>query len=138
MPNGGIGRGEEVYRPGPGGRSLIEDVHLKDSTGESTGLGLAWWDEKAQGYRAVWCESGIPGGCIVMSRLARWEGDQFVLGDETERMGKRYSFKEVISDMTAASFTQTLYAGESGGELKRLMTIRATKVTKTPASINTK
>src|SRR6266545_662559 len=54
MPNGSIGRGEEVYRPGPGGRSLIEYVHLKGSTRESTGLGLVWWDEKAQGYRAVW------------------------------------------------------------------------------------
>ena len=38
-------------------------------------------------------------------------------------------FKEVISDITPKSFTQTLYQGATGGELKLLMTIRAIKVT---------
>lgn len=130
MPGGGVGQGTEVYRPGPGGLSLIEEFHSKEPTGEASGLGLAWWDEKAKGYRAVWCDSSDPGGCVVMSRLANWEGDQFVLGDEFERMGKRFSFKEVFSDLTPTSFTQTLYQGEPGGELKAFMTIRATRSTK--------
>jgi hypothetical protein len=130
IPNGGAGQGKEVYRAGPGGFSLIEEFHSKEATDEASGLGLAWWDEKAQGYRAVWCVNSNPGGCIVMARLANWEGGQFVLGDESERMGKKMSFKEVLSDITPASFTQTLYQGESGAELKRFMTIKATKLTK--------
>jgi hypothetical protein len=64
-----------------------------------------------------------------MANLAKWEGDQFVLGDQSERNGKKFAFREVVSDITPTSFTQTLYQGEAGGELKRLTTIRATKVT---------
>jgi hypothetical protein len=103
MPNGGDGRGEEVYRLGPGEHSFIEEVHLNEPTGEISGVGVAWWDEKAKGYRAVWCESENPGGCIVMARLAKWEGDQFVLGDEFERNGKKCIFKEVFSEITPTS-----------------------------------
>jgi len=126
MPNGGAGQGQEIYRPGPGGVSLIEEFHSKEATGDVSGLGVAWWDEKARGFRAVWCESRNPRG-VNMARLANWEGDQFVLGDEWELGGKTLSFKEVFSDMTPRSFTQTLFQGESGGELKRLMTIKAAR-----------
>jgi hypothetical protein len=127
LPNGGTGRGEVVNRLGPGGRSSIEEIHLVERTGESIGLGLAWWDEKAGGYRTVWCENGISGGCIVMARVAKWEGDQFVLGDEFEVNGKKFVFKEVLSEITPTSYTQTLYQGEAGKELKRLLTIQATR-----------
>jgi hypothetical protein len=133
-PGGGVGQGTEVYRSGPGGLSLIEEFHSKEAGEENSGLGVAWWDEKAQGYRAVWCDSTNPGGCVVMSHVAHWEGDQFVLTDESERMGKRFFFKEVFSDITPTSFTQTLYHGESGVELKAFMTIRATRSTKAASS----
>jgi len=126
-PNGGSGYGEVTSRPGPGAHSFIEEIHLVEPTRESIGLGLAWWDEKAGGYRTVWCENGIAGGCIVMARLAKWEGDQFVAGDEFERNGKRFIFKEVLSEITSTSYTQTLYQGEAGKELKKLATIHATR-----------
>ena len=92
MPNGGVGQGEEVYRAGPGAVSIIEEIHLKEPTGEIFGLGVGWWDKKAQGYRAIWCDSENPGGCILMAHLAKWEGDQFVLSDEFERNGKKFMF----------------------------------------------
>ena len=129
-PNGGTGQGREVYRPGPGGTSLIEEFHSREGTTEVSGLGLAWWDEQAQGYKAVWCYSGNPGGCGVMAHSARFEGADFVLTDEFERMGKKLAFKEVFSDITTMSFTQTLYQGDVGGDLKRVMTIKATKLTR--------
>jgi hypothetical protein len=129
MPRGGVGRGQQTWRAGPGGFSLIEDYHSTNSDGDTSGLSVTWWDEKAQGYRAIWCVSSNPGGCVAMANLAKWEGDQFVLGDQFERNGKKFAFREVVSDITPTSFTQTLYQGEAGGELKRLMTIRATKVT---------
>ena len=129
MPNGGRGEGEEVYRAGPGGASIIEEIHLKEATAEISSMGLAWWDAKAGGYRTIWCDGENPAGCIVMAHLAKWQRDEFVLGDEFERNGKRFEFKEVFSEITPTSFTQTLYQGEKGKELKRLLTIYATKKT---------
>jgi len=127
MPNGGAAEGTEVYRAGPGGVSIIEEIHLKESTGEISGLGIGWWDEKAHGYKALWCDSQNPNGCILMAHLAKWEGDQFILRDEFEKNGKKFNFKEVFSEITPASFTQTLYQGEAGKELRKLATIHATK-----------
>ena len=127
-PKGDLGRGEVVFHPGPGGLSLIEDEHSKNATGEMFGLSVTWWDENAKGFRAVWCDNSLPTGCIVMSKLANWEGDRFVLGDEFERNGKKYTFKEIVFDITANTYTQALYQGESGSELRQLLTIRATKV----------
>jgi hypothetical protein len=127
MPNGGAGEGTEVYWAGPGGASIIEEIHLKETSGEFSGMGVAWWDEKGQGYRALWCNSENPNGCIVMAHLAKWEGDQFVLRDEFERNGKKLNFKEVFSEITPTSFTQTLYEGQADKELKKLATIHAIK-----------
>ncbi len=62
-----------------------------------------------------------------MAHLAKWEGNQFVLRDEFEKDGKKFSFKEVFSEITPTSFTQTLYQGEAGKELKWLATIHATR-----------
>ena len=49
MPDGGLGEGTEVYRAGPGAASIIEEIHLKKTSGEFSGLGIAWWDDKAHG-----------------------------------------------------------------------------------------
>ena len=127
MPNGGVGEGEEVYRAGPGGSFVIEEVQLKEATGEISGLGVAWWDENAQAYRALWCDSVNPDRCVTMTHFAKWESDQFVLRGEFERNEKRFLFKEVFSEITPISFTQTLYQGEAGKELKPLLTIHATR-----------
>ena len=140
MLNGGTGEGQEMFRPGPGGLSMLEDEILRQATGETSGLSVTWWDGKAQGYRAIWCDNKNPGGCIIMARLAKWEGDQFVLGDEFTKDGTKFIFKEVVSDLTPTSFTQTIYQSEAGKELTRVLTIHATKVTEatTTPTINPK
>jgi len=125
---GELSQGEVVFHPGPGGLSLIEDEHSKNATGEMVGLSVTWWNENAKGFRAVWCDNSLPTGCIVMSKLANWEDDRFVLGDEFERNGKKYTFKEIVSDITTNTYKQALYQGESGSELKRLATIHATRI----------
>jgi hypothetical protein len=127
LPGGGAGEGTEVYRAGPGGGSIIEELHLKQSTGEISGLGIGWWDQKGEGYKALWCDSENPAGCSLMAHLAKWEGDRFVLRDEFEKNGKKFEFKEVFSEIAPTSFTQTLYQGEAGKELTKLATIHATK-----------
>jgi hypothetical protein len=73
-PNGATGAGQIVWRAGPGRFSVIEEYRSKRGSAEVTGLGVFWWDEAAQGYRTIWCESTNPGGCISFKNVARWEG----------------------------------------------------------------
>jgi hypothetical protein len=127
LPNGGTAEGEATFRVGPGGLSMLEDEKANEPDGQLVGLSVTWWDAKAQGYRAIWCSNKMPGGCIVMSRLAKWEGNDFALGDEFTRDGKKFVFREVVSDITPNSFTQTLSQGEAGKELKTILTIHATR-----------
>jgi hypothetical protein len=127
MPKGGGGQGEEVWRPGPGGLSLIEEYHSSGDEGELSGLGVAWWNKDEQRYQVMWCNSSNPAGCIVMKHGAKWEGNQVVAEDESEIAGRKFRFKEAFADITENSFTQTLYQGELGSDLKRLLTITATR-----------
>jgi hypothetical protein len=128
LPKGGGGKGEEVWKPGPGGLSLIEDYHSTGDEGEISGWGVAWWDNHAQRYQVTWCDSGNPGGCAVIKHGAKWEGSKVVAMDEWQENGKMVTLKEVFSDITPTSFKQTLYQGESGAELKMFLSILAVKV----------
>lgn len=132
--NGTTGEGKIVWRPGPGDFSLIEDYQSKQGDRQVTGLAVFWWDEPAGGYRTIWCDSTNPGGCISFKNVARWDGAQLVLVEDYETNGKKFTFKEVFGDITVAGFTQTLYGGESGKELKVDQTIRATKIGPQPPS----
>ena len=127
MPKGGAGQGEEVWRPGPGRLSLIEEYHSSGDEGEFSGLGVAWWDKDTQRYQVMWCASDNPQGCIAMKHGAKWEGNQVIAEDESENAGKKFTFKEVFADITENSFTQTLYQGELGSDLKRLLTVTAAR-----------
>ena len=130
-PGGDTGEGTETWRPGPGGRSIIEDIHTRRSAGQaSSGLGLIWWDAQAHGYRVIWCGSANPRGCVIMSQPARWENDQFSIRDEYQRDGKRVFYREVFSNLTSDSFTQTIYQGGSANALKRVLTIHATRTSR--------
>jgi hypothetical protein len=124
-PNGATGEGSIVWRPGPGGFSVVEDYQSKQGAREVTGLAVFWWDESG-GYRTIWCDSTNPGG-ISFKNVARWDGAKLVLVEDYEMNGKKFTFKEVFGDITPGSFTQTLYGGEAGGNLKVDQVIRATK-----------
>ena len=112
------GVGDITWRRGPGGFSLIEEYRSKQAGQEIHGLGMFWWDEAAQGYHTIWCDSTNPGGCIDFKNVARWEGSNLVLQEDYEANGKKFTFKEVFSDISVTSFTQTLYGAEVGHELK--------------------
>jgi len=128
-PNGTTGEGKIVWRHGPGGFSVIEDYMSKQGARQVTGLAVFWWDDAANGYRTIWCDSTNPGGCISFKNVARWEGAQLALVEDYEMNGRKFTFKEVFSDITPGTFTQTLYGGEAGGTMKVDQTIRATKST---------
>ncbi|HET7206801.1 MAG TPA: nuclear transport factor 2 family protein [Terriglobales bacterium] len=126
--DGSTGEGEALWSPGPGGMSLVENEYIRNSTGEMSGLSVTWYDQDAQGYRALWCSNKLRNGCLVMSKLAQWEGDQFVLRDQFESNGKKLDYKEVESGITPTTYTLTSYLGEPGGELRATSTIHATKI----------
>lgn len=64
-----------------------------------------------------------------MSKVAHWEDGQFVVGNEFERDGGKVVYRQVFSNFTPVSFTQTIYEGESDAALKRVLTIHATRIT---------
>jgi len=125
MPKGGIGHGEEVWRPGPGGHSIIEEYRSHTPSGQVSGLGLIWWDAQAQRYQALWCESDLPAGCVSPSDGMRWQGDQLVYLDERGIGTSKTVFKETFSEISSSSFTQTLEVGSSLAELRPTLRIRA-------------
>lgn len=129
MPKGGTGRGENLWRPGPGRLSLIGEYHSTGSEGEFSGLGLVWWDKDGKRYQIMWCDSSDPASCIVLKNGAKWEGGQLIAIGESASTGRKFVFKEVFSEITENSFTQTLYRGESSSDLRRLLTITATRKT---------
>jgi hypothetical protein len=129
-PSGATGEGRIVWRPGPGGFSVVEDYWSRQGRRKIAGLGVFWWDEAEHGYRTIWCDSTNPGGCINFKNVARWDGSRLVLVEDYEINRKKFTFKEVFSDITSSGFTQTLYGGEVGSELKVDQTIQATKMTR--------
>jgi len=124
---GEVGSGTEFWHVGPGGNSLIEEYHSTGQEGEIFGLGIAWWDANTDRFRVVWCDSTDSAGCSEMKHGATWEGDTVVMLHEREERGKKMLLKEVFSEITENSFTQTLYLGESGADPEAIVTIHATR-----------
>ena len=137
MPNGGKGTGMAVIKPGPGGLSIVEDYHSHGGPVPFAGHGVFWWDEKAQAFKDVWCDNMTPGGCTFINGVGKWEGNDLVFNDEQEMMGKKMAMKEVLSP-SGASVTMTMSSSEAGAPMKKMMTIKYTKMAPkheaTPAS----
>ena len=131
MPAGGAGEGEEVWRSGPGGFTLMEEERIRMGGGEQYIFALHWWDKSTNSFRGMLCNNSGPAACNVDSYYhssLKWDGKQFVIDFEFPQKGKKMMWHEVWSDITATSFTQTGDMGELGGPLKRAVTIHGTKV----------
>jgi len=126
-PNGTTGAGTIVWRPGPGGYSVVEEYRSKQGEEDISGLGELWWDDAAGGYHTIWCDSTNRGGCIDFKNQARWVGEKLVLQEDYEVNGKKFTFREEFGDIGPDHFTQTLYGGHPGGPLKVDQTIHATR-----------
>ena len=132
-PTGVTKTGEETWRTGPGGFTLLEDEHLRMPEGDLFLLGIVWWNTATKSLRGMDCQNLLPYTCDVkgaQSDIAmNWDGKQFVIDEmETSKSGKKSAWHEVWSDITPSSFTQVGEYGEPGGPRKRLFTIHATKV----------
>ena len=69
-----------------------------------------------------------------MSEGASWEGNRLILKNRWESGGKTHFVKEVFSDISSTSFTQTIYQGESFETLKITYVFHAMKKSHSPAS----
>lgn len=127
MPNGDKGRGSEFWHAGPAGRSVIE-IQEKSGSGLLDGIAVFWWDEAARGERFLWCDNTEPHGCYVSKGLAKWDGDRLIYTEDVIDGGKSLRRQEIFSDITATSFTQVVQVGPVGGEMKAVVTTKATRV----------
>ena len=132
-PDGGVGNGDQVFRPGPGGFTLLEDYYSKTPAGELLGFGLVWWDQ-TKGLQHMWCVNIYPTGCEMFPAAPqagpKWDGKRLVIHIAGEQVGdSKVDWQETLSDITPDSFTQTVDIGEPGGPLKRWLTIHSTKMT---------
>ena len=135
MPNAVVKTGEETWRPGPGGFTLLEEEHLPAPDGDVFLLGIIWWNTANKGFQGMECQNLLPYTCDVKGAqndiTMSWDGKQFVIDEiETSKSGKKSVWHEVWSDITSDSFTQTGEYGDPGAPRKRLFTIHATRVTR--------
>ncbi len=139
-PQGGTGYGEEVWRRGPGGFTVMEEAHEHSPSGETFGLAVVWWDKTENAFNGIWCINTNPHGCRLEGPGSMtWDGKQQVVQNEFPRDGKTFIWHEVLTDVTPTSFVQTADIGEKGGPLKRWLTIHATRIaddgTRVPTSV---
>ena len=133
MPNGFASKGEEVWRSGPGGYTLLEEEHLSMREGDLFLLGVVWWNTATRTLNGMECQNLLPYTCDVKGAqndiTMNWDGKQFVIDEmETSKSGKKSVWHEVWSDITPTSFVQTGEYGDPGGPRKSLFTIHATRL----------
>jgi hypothetical protein len=131
-PNGLGNTGEETWRPGPGGFTLLEEEHLSFPEADGFLLGIVWWNAATKSLQGMECQNLLPYTCDVKGALnditMNWDGKQFTIDEvETSPSGKKSIWHEVWSDITATSFVQTGEYGDPGAPRKRLFTIHATR-----------
>ena len=134
MPNGLVNTGEETWRPGPGGFTLLEEEHLRFPEADAFLLGIIWWNTATKSLQGMECQNLLPYTCDVKGAqkdiTMNWDGKQFIIDEvETSAAGKKSIWHEVWSDITSTSFVQTGESGDPGGPRKRLFTIHATRTT---------
>jgi len=107
-------------RPGPGGLSLIGDY---ESHGAHFGHLVVTWIPAEKVYKSYWTDLLRPG---VSVSTGKWEGDKLVFTNIDESTGKKILNRDTYSDITPASFTDTLESGPVGGPMKRILTVKYT------------
>ena len=131
-PHGGAGRGQTIFRPGPGGFTLEEEYRTQTPAGPLYGFGLIWYDSTKKELQHIWCINIYPDGCKMFPPPSQagphWDGKKLVLHVESDQGGKKMIFHEEISEIASNSYTQTADIGAPGEPLKRWFTIHATRV----------
>lgn len=133
MGPAGKSSGTAVFRKGPGGMSVIENMNMAGTDGKFDGMGIFWWDPKDQSYRGVWCDSMTP--TCDPNTVARWEGDKLVANTWFEMPdGKKMYMRDEYTDITPNSMTFTVSSGTDQNSLKPMMTLKYTRKGGPPAA----
>ena len=93
-PNGLTNTGEETWRPGPGGFTLLEEEHLLMPEGDLFLLGIVWWNSATKSLHGMECQNLLPYTCDVKGAqndiTMNWDGKEFVIDEiETSKSGKK-------------------------------------------------
>lgn len=139
-PNGVAKTGEEIWRPGPGGFTLLEEEHLNMPERDLFLLGIIWWNSSSKSLQGMECQNLLPYTCDVKGAqndiTMNWDGKQFVIDEvETSKSGKKSNWHEVWSEITPTSFVQIGEYGDPRGPRKRLFTIHATRASAAQSKI---
>jgi len=120
--------GEQVWRTGPGGLTLMEEEHIASRDGDQYVLALHWWDRSSNTLKGMLCNNAGSGACSVDSfyrSKLNWDGKRLTVDLVFPQGTKMMLWHEEFGDFTGTSFTQTGDMGEVGGPLKRVVTIHA-------------
>lgn len=124
------GHGEETWRGGPGGLTMLEEEHLALPGHDLYLLGIVWRDKGTNEFHGMQCNNNDPHVCDVKGSLndiaITWDGRQLVI-EEQEVLpgGRKQTYRETYSEVTPTSFTQTGDVRAPGGTFQRVMTIHA-------------
>lgn len=122
----GVATGEEVWQTGPGGMPLIEEFRASTAAGEKLNdYAAVWWDSKAKKIRGVWCADFNDQGCTPFE--VTWRGSDIEMAGEYDSKGRATAWRELFHVASPMTFTQTLYMGTRGEELKKVSSIVAEK-----------
>jgi len=121
-PGGDSGSGIAVMENGPGGMSVMSRIDAKFAKmGKFNGLGATYWDAKEKVYKGFWCDSMTP--TCESSGRGNWQGgDRFVIENEMDMGGQKLAMRDEMFDIKPDSFSEVMYMGEPGTELKKSMT----------------
>src|SRR4051812_12939771 len=82
MDKGGVGKGKETIKRGPGGHSLVQELNSSSSMGPFQGHGVTWWDARVNAYRSVWCDSSA--AWCDTSMTGKFEGEDLVFEGDSD------------------------------------------------------
>jgi Protein of unknown function (DUF1579) len=125
MPEAGTDVGTAVFKPGPGGLSMMQQYQSKGAMGPFKGFGLTWFDPKDQMFHSMWCDSMSPQGCAEAGK-GKWDGDKIVLDGKFDMNGQSYDMHSTIGPFNGNTFKYSEEVG-ANGQLKPSMTITYTK-----------
>jgi hypothetical protein len=108
--------GSEYWHCGLGCYSIIEDYYSTSPTDTLQGTGIVWWDSAQNYFKVTWCTNKNTDGCLSSEPGSAWKDDSLFLYFSSIVEGKKIIYKEIFSDFTRSSFTQTLYRIEQNNK----------------------
>jgi hypothetical protein len=114
--------GEEVWQGGTDGMPLTEEFRAITASGDKlSDYAAIWWDGKAKKVFGIWCADFNDQGCTPFE--VTLSGSDIEMKGEYDSKGKSTAWKEIFQITSATTFTQILYMGAPGEELKKVSTI---------------